>query len=196
MVKKSRWYRRLILALVFGLGLALVVVSYVPQPAWASGLAPKRATTRFEVRFMERMIDHHQMAIAMAQVCLDNVVHPELDSLCEQIIAAQSQEIEMMQTWLADWYGIYYESQMKPGDMQKIEKLASLKGAEFEIEFMQSMMKHHAKAIKEAEGCVEEAYHGELLGLCQGIIQSQRAEIQQMQTWLCEWYSICKENAS
>jgi uncharacterized protein (DUF305 family) len=31
---------------------------------------------------------------------------------------SQSAEIEMMQTWLQDWYGISYEPKMMMGEMQ------------------------------------------------------------------------------
>lgn len=89
------------------------------------------------------MIDHHMMAIMQAEVCLEKTVHAELAQLCENIIATQSQEMMMMQSWLQEWYGISYEPQMTPGMMRQVEKLAELEGAEFEIEFMQSMIKHH-----------------------------------------------------
>ncbi len=53
------------------------------------------------------------------------------------------------------------------------------------------MISHHAAAIREAEDCLQEAYHSELKGLCQNIIVAQSQEIEMMQTWLCEWYSVC-----
>ena len=28
-------------------------------------------------------------------------------------------------------------------------------------------------------------------GLCENIVESQRREIQQMETWLCQWYRVC-----
>jgi uncharacterized protein (DUF305 family) len=100
----------------------------------------------------------------------------------------------VMQSWLQDWYGISYEPEMTPGMMRQVEKLAELESAEFEIEFTQSMIKHHLGAIKEGEQCLDRAYHPELLSLCQNIIVTQTQEIAQMQTtWLCEWYGICKD---
>ena len=57
--------------------------------------------------------------------------------------------------------------------------------------FMKRMISHHAAAIKEAQDCLEEAYHPDLLNLCQNIITAQHQEIQVMQTWLCEWYEVC-----
>ena len=157
----------------------------------ASAPAPNASTARYEIKFMEDMIDHHMMAVMTAEVCVQKAVHEELRSLCEQIIGTQSQEIETMQQWLSDWYGVTYEPQMKSGDQKMVGRLASLSGSDFEIAFMEMMIQHHEGAIKAAEGCLKKAYHTELLELCEGIIEAQQAEIEQMETWLCEWYSIC-----
>ncbi len=73
-----------------------------------------------------------------------------------------------------------------------IERLASLSGAEFEIAFMEMMIEHHEAAIREAEECLRRAYHRQLRRLCENIIETQSAEIEQMQTWLCQWYGICE----
>lgn len=89
-----------------------------------------------------------------------------------------------MQVWLDGWYGLEYEPEMKPGDMNQMEKLAVLNGAEFEIEFMEMMIKHHSKAIKEGEQCLKRAYHPDLLELCGDIIEAQTAEIDLMESWL------------
>lgn len=48
---------------------------------------------------------HHQMAIMMAQMALNNSDRPEIRSLAESIIKTQSAEIEEMMGWYRDWYG-------------------------------------------------------------------------------------------
>ena len=154
--------------------------------------APDRSTVNFEIKFMTDMIDHHQMAIEMAEICVDQAVHEELRAMCRDIIAAQSQEIQRMQSWLQQWYGVSYQPTMKPGDEKMLERLASLSGAEFEIAFMEMMIKHHEKAIKEGEHCLDKAAHAELRQLCENIIATQSAEIAQLQEWLCAWYGRCR----
>jgi len=175
----------LVAALVFG------GIAFASEPIYADEPAPDKARAKYEIDFMKNMIDHHAMAIEMAEICLDRAVHEELRSLCQNIIAAQSEEIQQMQSWLSSWYGISYSPQMKPGDMRMLERLASLSGAEFEIEFMEMMIKHHTKAIREASTCIDRVFHEELYELCENIIVTQAAEIQQMRTWLCEWYGEC-----
>lgn len=159
------------------------------HPALAEGLAPDKQAAQYEVKFMENMIDHHAMAVMMAQMCTMKAIHPELASLCQNIIATQSAEIEMMQAWLMDWYGISYEPLMHMGEMQGH---MNMDPEQFEEWFMKRMISHHAKAIREAENCLEEAYHLELISMCQNIIETQSQEIQLMQTWLCNWYGVCE----
>ena len=60
----------------------------------------------FEIAFMQMMIEHHEAAIREARTCLDRAYHRELQRLCENIIGAQSAEIEQMQAWLCAWYRI------------------------------------------------------------------------------------------
>jgi uncharacterized protein (DUF305 family) len=45
-------------------------------------------------RFIDAMVPHHQGAIAMAEVALENAEHPELLQLAENVISTQHAEIE------------------------------------------------------------------------------------------------------
>ena len=63
---------------------------------------------RAEIRFMEGMIDHHQMALDMAGDCLEQAESEAIHSICQAVIAAQTPEIEQMQAWLLEWYNIEY----------------------------------------------------------------------------------------
>ncbi len=190
-------FRKLRAVRSFTLFFCVMVFGLSVAPANAqtqeSGPAPDDATARYEIDFMTDMIDHHAMAIETATMCVEKAVHEELRTLCQEIIAAQSAEIQQMQTWLIEWYGISYSPQMNPGDMRMMEKMAELSGAEFEIEFMEMMIKHHLKAIREASKCVDRVFHDELREMCENIIVTQAAEIEQMRTWLCQWYGVCKD---
>ncbi|MBK9125511.1 MAG: DUF305 domain-containing protein [Chloroflexi bacterium] len=71
---------------------------------------------RSELRFMEGMIDHHQMALDMAADCVAREISAELRAECEAVIAAQQPEIEQMQAWLLEWYNVDY-TPMSMADM-------------------------------------------------------------------------------
>lgn len=160
--------------------------------AVADAPAPHKSIAKYEVRFMENMVDHHNMALEMARVCLTNAVHPELRTMCEQVIAAQQEEIATLQRWLNDWYGIAgYQPKMSAGGMNQMDRLRTLNGAEFEITFMRQLIRHHQRAIQMASTCIERASHTELVEMCEEIIETQSAEIVQLRAWLCKWYGMC-----
>ena len=172
----------LALSAVTGVGVATAT------PALADAPAQSEQAASYEVDFLKNMIDHHTMAVMMAQTCLDKAVHPELAALCQSIIESQSAQIDDMQSWLQQWYGISYEPQLSAGQMQSMQRMENFTGAQYEIRFMQSMIRHHWAAVRESGTCLENAEHSELLGLCQTIRQTQLDEIGQMQAWLEQWY--------
>jgi uncharacterized protein (DUF305 family) len=168
------------------------VLAVAPLSLKAEGPAPKKGQARFEVRWMQSMIDHHHMAVMMGELCAERAVHTNLLTMCEEIVTTQAAEIEQMQAWLLEWYGEEYEPQMKPNSERLIDDLAALDGEEFEIAFMELMIPHHSSAIRQAKPAVRRAYHPELQDLAADIIDSQSAEIEQMREWLCDWYDLCQ----
>ena len=60
----------------------------------------------FDRAFIDMMIPHHQGAIEMSQIELSEGSDEESMALAEEIIAAQSSEIEQMSSWREQWYGV------------------------------------------------------------------------------------------
>jgi uncharacterized protein (DUF305 family) len=59
----------------------------------------------FDRAFIDMMVPHHQGAIRMARIQLDQGQNPQLHDLAQAIIDAQSREIEEMNAWREQWYG-------------------------------------------------------------------------------------------
>jgi uncharacterized protein (DUF305 family) len=57
----------------------------------------------FDKAFVEDMIPHHQMAVMMASMLKDGSSRPEMRKLADDIIAAQTSEIDQMRSWLTQW---------------------------------------------------------------------------------------------
>ena len=70
----------------------------------ASALEGKKGE-ELEVSFLEGMIEHHQDAVNMAHKIKEGSKRPELQKLADDIISAQTSEIETMKGWLNQWYG-------------------------------------------------------------------------------------------
>jgi len=54
--------------------------------------------------FLNGMIIHHEGAVDMAQALLQGTKRPELIKLGNDIITAQTQEIQMMKDWRKTWF--------------------------------------------------------------------------------------------
>ncbi len=57
----------------------------------------------FDKTFVSEMIDHHQGAIDMAKLAQKNAKHDEIKNLSNDIISAQTKEIDMMKAWQDTW---------------------------------------------------------------------------------------------
>jgi uncharacterized protein (DUF305 family) len=58
----------------------------------------------FDKAFINAMIPHHQSAIYMANVALKNTNNPRIRELANNIVDAQTREIEQMKEWRQQWY--------------------------------------------------------------------------------------------
>ena len=59
---------------------------------------------KFDLRFLNAMIPHHEGALVMAQDALQKSQRPEMKKLSQEILASQKQEIEQMKEWRQRWY--------------------------------------------------------------------------------------------
>jgi uncharacterized protein (DUF305 family) len=165
---------------------------------------------RAEVRFLEGMIDHHQMALDMANDCLATAATGDVQAICQNVIAAQSAEIEQMQAYLLDWYNIAYapmpmmammmdddgmmdHDQMNhdaipatdlPMMMGMMAGLNRAQGEAYDVAWLEAMIDHHDDAIHMAERVLERAEHDDLRQLAGRIIADQTAETEQMEALL------------
>jgi uncharacterized protein (DUF305 family) len=161
----------------------------VAAPVAASGPAPDRAAQQFEIKFMERTIEHHMMGVEMAELCVEKTTAPPpagdatLVETCETIAADQSAEAEQLRTWLRDWYGIDFEPKMSGGMLNQLERLS---GEDFDIAVSEMFIKHHLRQIKSSTKCLLRAEHEELQQFCQHTIDVQSADIVTFQDILRE----------
>jgi uncharacterized protein (DUF305 family) len=59
---------------------------------------------KFDLRFLNAMIPHHEGALVMAEDALKKSQRPEMKKLSQEILISQKQEIEQMKEWRKMWY--------------------------------------------------------------------------------------------
>jgi uncharacterized protein (DUF305 family) len=156
----------------------------------------------FELRFLDQMVPHHQMAVHSAQMMLANFERPELRDLAQRIISAQQAEIEQMGQWRATWFpdasaAPTLTMMAGPGDMmsgmmggQGGMMNGGMMGDQAQLDrlFLEMMIPHHEAAISMARQALEESQRPEIRTLAEAIISSQTAEIEEMGVCLRDFF--------
>jgi uncharacterized protein (DUF305 family) len=121
--------------------------------------------TPADARFMTDMIGHHAQALVMSKLAPLNNASPTIQTLAARIVNAQTDEIRIMQRWLADRgqpvpdvqadhaaHGgdVSHAAHMNmPGMLTaaQLAELAAAKGPEFDRLFLTYMIQHHRGAV-------------------------------------------------
>lgn len=69
----------------------------------ASDMTKLEQSSNFDKAFIEGMIPHHQMAVMMANMLNGGTNRPEMKKLADDIIVAQTKEINQMRQWHKEW---------------------------------------------------------------------------------------------
>jgi uncharacterized protein (DUF305 family) len=181
-----------------------------PRPSDLAAMAKAKADsvnrpyTRADIDFMRGMISHHSQALVMAGWARSHGAGSSVQTLCDRIINAQKDEINIMQTWLRDrgqpvpeakpvpmkmmMDGMEHEMLM-PGMLtdDQLKQLDAARGAEFDKLFLRGMIQHHKGAVSMVEDLLSHdgAAQDELVfKLSNDIHVDQVTEIARMQRML------------
>lgn len=195
----------------YRLSLIVLLLFAVVVPLYADAPMAGRAG-RAELRFLQGMVDHHQMALDMAGHCLEKAQDARVKSICTGVIAAQTVEIEQMRGWIKAWYGVDYApiamlpsileagkpsphgghgASVSPSDpvmmMGMFAGLTRLSGTAYDVAWLEAMVDHHDDALHMSERLLRhDALHAETRTLAEAIILVQTAEIAEMEALLVE----------
>jgi len=177
---------------------------------------------QFDLMFIDMMIMHHQGAVAMAEVAVEQGERPELVQLAEEIVSDQQAEIAQLRAWRDQWYpdAPTFSMDDMMGDMSGMmqgmpgmEAMGGMMGMmgmmeptvmaealraapDIDLAFINAMIPHHLSALMMAEMAIQQASRPELASLAQTMIDTQEEEIAQMRAWRAEWYGTAATPAS
>lgn len=151
-----------------------------------------------DVTFAEDMIPHHEQAVEMAEMASDRASSSEVKGLAADIEAAQGPEIEQLSAWLQAWGEDPPSEPMDHGDMghgeassmsgmmtqEDMSSLGGTSGDQFDQMWLEMMIEHHRGAVDMAESAVADAEHPGVIEMAEDIIETQQAEIAQMEELL------------
>lgn len=174
---------------------AVVIAAIVVTVVLLSGDDDVSQANQTDGAFLVGMAPHHESAIEMAEMAQDEAEHPEIRKLADDIIEAQTDEIELIDSIhrrlfgepvaAADHASMGLSAQEMGMDMD-MEMLGAAKP--FDRAFIDAMIAHHQGAIRMARIELAEGADAETKSLAEAVIAAQSAEIEQMNEWRVEWY--------
>ena len=155
----------------------LVIVTALLLSGCSSATQSNSEYRSDDIAFAEQMIPHHEQAIEMAEIALINTTNSEVLQLAQEIKNAQSPEIKLMKSWTGVKASTHAGHAMD-GMLSESElsELRQAKGKEFDVLFLQGMIKHHEGAIEMAQE-VANSMNKDVANLSAAIIQAQQLEI-------------------
>ena len=142
-----------------------------------------------EIDFAKMMIMHHQGAMDMANVQLQEGKNDSLKRTAQKIIREQQMEIQQFQTILTtltvDNTDMEYTMEQMEG-MKKMDKAIDVQliTGDIDNDFATLMIWHHQSAIDDASGYLHHGNNAQLKTIANNIIKAQTMEIQELSDWL------------
>ena len=189
-----------------GTAAAVVVQPGAPGQPTKTLPASTRATlppeSQADVEFMQGMIVHHAQAVVMTALIPSHTQNKDLRLLGARISRSQSDEIKLMQRWLATrgqpvslsmagmpGMGNPGHPMLMPGMLtpEQMDALRKAKGAEFDRLFLTGMIQHHGGALIMVKQLFDNPGAGqdaELFNFATDVDTGQRVEIRIMQGML------------
>lgn len=142
-----------------------------------------------EIDFPKMMMMHHQGAINMANVQIQNGSNDSLKRFSQKIIAAQQMEIQQLNALLSsesvnNSVPAYTMEQMD--HMMKMDKMADVQllTGDIDNDFATLMIFHHNSAIENSEAYLMYGTNTALKTMAQKMIDDQKKEIEELSNWL------------
>ncbi|MDN5750214.1 MAG: DUF305 domain-containing protein [Pseudonocardia sp.] len=167
-------------------------------PGSSSSSAAPGERNEADVTFVQGMIPHHRQAVEMTELAAARSENPEVVDLAARIGGGQQPEIVQMIGMLEEWgaevpaadgamegmQGMDYGGMSGMMTPEQMRGLAQASGSAFDRMFLLMMTEHHRGAIEMAQIELREGADPEALALAQEIIDTQQAEIAEMETLL------------
>ncbi|MFD6694182.1 DUF305 domain-containing protein [Micromonospora aurantiaca (nom. illeg.)] len=148
-----------------------------------------------EAGFARDMTAHHNQAVAMGLLAFSQGQDPEVRQVGVDIATGQQGEIGTMQTWLRSWKldptgdqapmawmpdgGGLVKNGLMPGmaTPEEMAKLRAASGREFDVLFLQMMIRHHIGGVHMIDGILDEGHDDDVLAVAQTMKNTQQNDL-------------------
>lgn len=135
------------------------------------------------------MLPHHHLGMVLNDLAAQHSSDVRLRRLVFEMTGYHSSEVELLGSW-ADEHDVEAASEFRgriPDD--ELASLRASRGAEFDLKWLDLMIRHHRGALEIAAAQTESGAAEELRELAESVLKIQGAEVvsmQELMTSLCE----------
>jgi uncharacterized protein (DUF305 family) len=186
---------RLLRIVLIVLATAVVTGLFAAAAIWALGAddEPPAPMNAVDVGFLQDMLDHHDQALLISNLYLDN--HPDGDAApyAREVIMFQTRDIGWMEDWLADegyargapdrtameWMGEPSPVAEMPGMQtpERLQELSDAQGTEADRLFFEIMTDHHLGGVHMGDHAAANGARDEIIEFAESVSRNQRIEV-------------------
>lgn len=191
---------RLFRWLLIGLAAAVLVAGLAGVGLWLAGLddPPPAKMNAVDVGFLQDMLDHHEQALLIANIYLDERPDSGVASYASEVLLFQELEIEWMNDWLVEegydsgdpdrmamgWMGMSMPVAEMPGmqSQERLDELDAATGEDADRLFFQIMAEHHLGGVRMADFAKVNGARVEITEFAGNVSRNQSIEVVEYQT--------------
>lgn len=141
-----------------------------------------------DVAFLQNMLAHHQQGIAVSAMAAGRTGSAQLAAFAQRITSEQRTELDGFRAQLMQW-----EEPLAPSsgttpdgmvDQGTLDKLQTLRGADFDKLWLQTLIAHHRGAISMARTEIASGQSPDIISIAKSVAASQQAQIDEMNQML------------
>jgi uncharacterized protein (DUF305 family) len=187
--------QRLLRLVLIVLGAAVVAGAFAGAAIWALGgddepTAPMNAV---DVGFLQDMLDHHDQALMISNLYLDNEPQGDAAPYAREVIMFQTRDIGWMEEWLTEeGYArgapermamVWMDEPTPVSEMtgmqtsERLQELSDATGTEADRLFFEIMSDHHLGGVHMADHAAANGAREEIIAFAESVSRNQRIEV-------------------
>lgn len=174
----------------------------LPAPGIPSGAGPSQSAQSLadristmpvaesELAYLNAIIENKNAQFAWSKLAAENASRANLRRFANRILDESPSITSRLSRRLRDWYQVRAAMSLTPEDTQILNTLQTLQGRDFDIAYMQAMLSQMQGSMVLSRSIASRSTREELIQIANNIADSDAQKIQQLRTWLSEWYQI------
>jgi uncharacterized protein (DUF305 family) len=160
-------------------------------PGQTAARPPEASWNGADLYFVSMMVVHHTQALRMARLAAGRTSNPKVQAVAERVLAAQAPEIQTLKAWLGARQQKVPDSLADAGHAHagmpgavtpaRLAALARAQGTDFDRQFLDLMMAHHAGAVQMAGTVTTAGTDLAVQEIAAEVSVGQNAEIRRME---------------